>query len=68
MLKNSFTDDKVEEKVIIDDAVRVLEEVDKAHTSMRDRKLAVSAAAQEMSYEIQRVPLELSEGTNDVDY
>lgn len=54
VLKNRFTDGQEEEKTIVNDASKVLEEVEKAHASVKDRHNAVNLALWELSYRKQK--------------
>ena len=61
IIKNRFTDDEMQEKEIVDDPCRVLEEVNKAYTSMLDRKHAVALAIRDIQYEEREEPLKEGE-------
>lgn len=50
VLKNRFTDGKEEEKTIVNDASKVLEEVEKANASIRERHRAFHLALWDSSY------------------
>ena len=54
VLKNRFTDGKEEEKTIVNDASKVLEEVEKAHASVKERHNAIGLALWELSYRKQK--------------
>lgn len=49
-LKNRFTDGREEEKTIVNDASKILEEVEKAHASVKQRHNAIGLALWELSY------------------
>ena len=57
VLKNRFTDDTVEEKTIVSDSSKVLEEVEKANTSVKDRHHAIGLAIWQLSYRKQEEAL-----------
>ena len=57
LLKNLFTNGKVEEKEIVDDAPRVLEEVDKAREAIFERQNVIVAATQDKQYQFQHESL-----------
>lgn len=50
VLKNRFTDGKEEEKTIVNDASKVLEEVERFHASVSERHFAVGLALWKLSY------------------
>ena len=50
VLKNRFTDGKEEEKTIVNDASKVLEEVERFHASVSERHYAVGLALWKLSY------------------
>ena len=54
VLKNHFADGKVEEKTIVNNASKVLEEVEKVHASVKERHYAVSLAIWELGYRKQK--------------
>lgn len=57
VLKNRFTEGREEEKTIVNDASKVLEEVEKAHASVKGRHHAISLAIWELSYRKQKESL-----------
>ena len=54
MLKNCFTDGQEEEKMILNDASKVFEEVEKAQVSMKRRHHAIGLALWELSFRKQK--------------
>ena len=54
VLKSQFTDGKEEEKTIVSDSSKVLEEVGKLHASVKRRHDAVGLALWELSYRKQK--------------
>ena len=65
MLKNCFTDGQEEEKVIVNDASKVFEEVEKAHTSIKQRHHAIGLALWELSYRKQEESLTVAQAMED---
>ena len=57
VLKNRFTDDTEEEKTIVNDSSKVLEEVEKVNASVKERHNAVAIAVWQMSYRKQEETL-----------
>ncbi|CAD6568389.1 MAG: hypothetical protein ASARMPREDX12_001392 [Alectoria sarmentosa] len=54
VLKNRFTDGREEEKTIVNDASKVLEEVEKAHASVKERHNAIGLVFWELLYRKQK--------------
>ncbi|KAL9132877.1 MAG: hypothetical protein Q9175_005950 [Cornicularia normoerica] len=65
VLKNRFTNGKEEEKTIVNDASKVLEEVEKAHSSVKDRHSAIGLALWELSYRKQKDALAVAKEMED---
>lgn len=57
MLKNRFTDGREEEKTIVNDASKVLEEVEKANASVKERHNAIGLVFWELLYRKQKESL-----------
>ena len=65
MLRNCFTDGQEEEKMIVNDASKVFEEVEKAHTSMKQRHHAIGLALWELSFRKQKESLTVAQEMED---
>lgn len=65
VLKNRFTNGKEEEKTIVNDASKVLEEVEKAHASVKERHNAIGLALWELSYRKQQDNLAVAKEMED---
>ena len=50
VVKNRFTDGKEEEKTVVNDAAKVLEEVERFHASVRERHYAIGLALWRLAY------------------
>ena len=61
MLKNCFTDGQEEEKMILNDASKVFEEVEKAQVSMKRRQHAIGLALWELSFRKQKESLTVAQ-------
>ncbi len=61
VLKNRFSDGTEEEKTIVNDASKVLEEVEKAYNSAKERHHAIGLALWELSYRKQEESLAAAE-------
>lgn len=57
-LKKSFTDGMIEQKEIVDDSSKVLEETEKVYDSMQARNAAVAVALREAQYDLTASKLE----------
>ncbi|KAL9074208.1 MAG: hypothetical protein Q9161_002402 [Pseudevernia consocians] len=65
VLKNRFTDGQEEEKTIVNDASKVLEEVEKAHASVKERHNAIGLALWQLSYRKQKEALSAAKEMED---
>lgn len=66
-LRNLFTDGTIEQKEIVDDSSKVLEENEKVYASMHARNTAVNIAAQEAQYDGVARPLKWHEENGELD-
>ena len=66
-LTNRFTDGTVEQKEVIDDSSKVLEETHKVYASMQARTTAISVAAQQAQYDSLERQLEENEEVDELD-
>ena len=64
-LKNYFTDGQEEEKMIVNDASKVFEEVEKAHASIKQRHHAIGLALWELSFRKQKESLTVAQEMED---
>ena len=65
MLRNCFTDGRVEEKMIVNDPSKVFEEVEKVHASIKKRHHAIGLALWELSFRKQKESLTVAQEMED---